>query len=358
VPGVLRSPRVLRGTSRRFVAALLGVGALSGRVAQASECENNPHFSTCFDANTLWLPAGRASFVSMPETRVVGAGQLAFGAAGELLHQPVVLRVASPDADGRQVQVLENAFDLSYFVSFGLLRNLEASMLASLRVHQSGAGAGGIESQSATALAHNAVRDPRIGIAYSLDDTLALPGLGLRLAIDATLPLGDRNPFANERSFVVMPNATFGLRQGPLLVQVELGARLRRPVDFAGVSLESQGFVALGLAAAVVPRWLTLSAEAFGLPSLSEARGSVASPRVSSVRLFPAEWLVAAHSSFGSAGPWTVSIAGGSGIALSRETRESSTGPETSYFTGMTTPDFRSLLVVRFVPEAPSPVRR
>jgi hypothetical protein len=200
-------------------------------------------------------------------------------------------------------------------------------------------------------LAHNAVRDPRVGIAYSLDDSLAVPGLGLRLAFDASLPLGDRNPFANERSFVVMPNATFGFRHGALLLEVELGARLRRSVDFAGTTLGNQGFVALGVFASLFPGWLALSAELFGLPPLSDSRGSAASPGVTSVRLFPAEWLAGVHSSFGHRGPWTLSLAAGSGLPLSSETRESSSGPETSYFTGMTTPDFRSLLVLRFTPE-------
>jgi len=286
----------------------------------------------------------------MPDTRVIGPGQLGFGAAGELLHQPIVVRAPSPDRDGRDVQVLESAVDVSYFLALGVLRNLELSALASLRVHQSGAGSGGIDSQSSPALSHNAVRDPRLGVAYSLDEAIALRGFGLRLALDATMPLGDRDAFATERSFVVMPNVTLGLQRGRWKFSAELGARLRRTVDFAGVELGNQGFFALGFAGSVLPNWLTLSAEVFGLPPLSENPGSAASPRITSTRVFPAEWLLGAHSSFGSGGPWTVSVAAGSGIPLSSETRETSNGAETSYFAGVTTPDFRSLLVVRFAP--------
>ncbi len=68
-----------------------------------------------------------------------------------------MIHAASPDRDGRDVHVLDHAIDVSYFLSFGLLRNLEASLLASTRVYQSGAGVGGIDSQSAPALVHNAV---------------------------------------------------------------------------------------------------------------------------------------------------------------------------------------------------------
>lgn len=286
----------------------------------------------------------------MPETGVITPGRIGFGAAGEFLHQPVVVHAQSPDTDGRDVQVLESALDVSYFLAVGVARNFEASLLASMRVHQSGAGAGGIESQSASALTHNAVRDPRLGLAYSLDEAVAVPGLGLRLALDATLPLGERDPFASERSFVVMPSATLGFRRGPLLLSAEFGARLRRAVDFGGFDLGNQGFIAIGLASTIFPRWLTLSAELFGLPSLSDSRGSAASPLVTSARLFPAEWLAGIHSSFGSQGPWTLSLAAGTGIPLSSETRETSNGSETTYFAGITTPDFRALLVVRFAP--------
>ena len=327
------------------------MSALPLRAAQASECANGAGFSPCFDANTLWLPAGRASFLSMPDTQTIGPGQIGFGMASELLHRPLRLHVASPDRDGRDVQVLDTAIDISYFLAFGVLRNLEASVLASTRVHQSGAGVGGIDSQSAPPLERNAVRDPRVGIAYSLDDALAVQGFGLRLGLDATLPLGERNAFANERSFVVMPNATFGFAYRALRLHGELGVRLRQSLDFAGSYLGNQGFFAFGVALDLLPPdWLSVSAEVFGLPALSNALGRAASPLLSDARLFPAEWLASVHSSFGRPGPWRLSLGAGSGIPLSSETRENATGSHTAHFMGMNTPDFRALLVVRFAP--------
>ncbi len=355
MPDVPRSNPALGRAKRFFFALVLSGSALCAGAAQASECANGTGFSPCFDVNTLWLPGGRASFLSMPDTQPTKPGQVGFGVASELLHQPLLLRVASPDRDGRDVHVLDYAVDVSYFLSFGLPANLEATVLASMRAYQSGAGVGGIDSQSAPALTRNAVRDPRVGVGYSL---AAAPGFGLRLAVDATLPLGDRNPFANERSFVVMPNATFGFQHDALRLSAELGARLRRAVDFGGVTLGNQGFVALGVAVDLLPGWLTVSAEAFGLPPLSDNRASAASPSVSEARLFPAEWLAALHSSFGSHGACTVSLAAGSGIPLSSETRDSSSGAQTSNFVGATSPDFRSLVVVRFAAAEERPLPR
>jgi len=168
--------------------------------------------------------------------------------------------------------------------------------------------------------------------------------------MDATLPLSERDPFATERSFVVMPSATIGYQHGALRLNAELGVRLRRAVDFGGTRLGNQGYAAFGVAGTVLPGWLMLSAEVFGLPPLSDSRGSAASARVTSARLFPAEWLAGLHSSFGTGGQWTWSLAAGGGIPLSSETRESSNGPVSSYFLGMTTPDLRALLSVRFTP--------
>ncbi|HKO46395.1 MAG TPA: hypothetical protein VJV79_01645 [Polyangiaceae bacterium] len=345
-----RTPELRRAKWLFFLIAL-GANAISPGPARASECGNEAGFSPCFDANTLWLPAGRSSFFSISNTHTTEPGQLGAGVATELLHRPISLQVASPDRDGRDVHALAYALDVSYFVSIGLVRNLEASVLASMRAFQAGAGTSGITSQSAPPLAHNAVRDPRLGLAYSFDEALAVRGFGLRLGVDVTLPLGDRADFANERSFVVMPKATFGFRYRALQLSAELGARLRQAVDFAGVRLGNQGFVAFGAALELLPaNWLTVSAELFGLPPLTDNRGAAASPWVSETRLFPAEWLAGVHSSFGSHGLCTVSLAAGSGLPLSSETRNSSAGPHTSYFMGMTTPDFRSLLVVRLTP--------
>ena len=348
MPGVPRSNRAPFPTRLFFRVVLAGVCAQPA-LASAAECASRGGFSPCFDANALWLPAGRASFLSMPDTQLNPPKRIAFGVAGEVLHRPLVLHAASPDRDGRDVHVLDYALDVSYFVSFGFARNFELSALASTRAYQSGAGASGVTSQSAPPLQHNAVRDPRIGIAYSFADAFSSSGFGLRLGLDATLPIGDRSAFANERSFVAMPNATLGYRRSIVHLSAELGLKLRRAVDFGGVTLGNQGFVALGVAVDILPSgWLTLSAEAFGLPPLSSNRGRAASPLVSDVRLFPAEWLAGVHSSFGSSGVWTVSLAAGSGIPLSGETRANSLGSQTSQFMGPSTPDFRSLVVVRF----------
>ena len=99
-------------------------------------------------------------------------------------------------------------------------------------------------------------------------------------------------------------------------MHAELGVRLRQPLDFAGFYLGNQGFFAFGVALDLLqPDWLSVARRCSGCLPLSDNRGSAASPLVSEARLFPAEWLASLHSSFGSRGPWRLSLGAGSGIS-------------------------------------------
>ena len=287
--------------------------------------------------------------MSLPDTRATGVGRVSFGVASELLHHPVVLHVSSPDRDGRDVIVLDTTFDASFFLAFGLLKNVELSLAAPTRLYQTGAGSAGVSSQSAPPLERNALRNPRLGLGYSLDDALAIPGLGLRLALDASLPLANQSELAGERSVVAMPSATLGAPAGAFKLSASVGARLRSAVDFGSVRLGNQGFAALGLGFdAFDPGLLFVSAEAFALPSLGSNRAPAANSAISSESLIPAEWLLSVHSCFVEHGTWTLSIAAGSGIPLSSETRETSAGGATAHFLGLGAPDLRSLVTLRF----------
>lgn len=351
MPGVLKDYRRFWPRKPWFWAALLSASALSATPVGATGCASNATLSACFDANSLWLPAGKASFISMPDTHVTGVGQVSFGVASEWLHRPVVLHVNSPDTGGRDVHVVDSALDASFFLAFGVAKDLELNLAAPLRLYQTGAGAGALDSQSAPALERNAVLNPRMGLGYSLDDALALNGFGLRVALDASLPFANEQEFAGERSVVAMPSATAALSRGMLRMQASLGARLRRSLDFGGVHLGNQGFLALGVGLELLdPGQLFIGLEAFALPPLSHSRATLSDSVATAETFMPAEWLASVHSCFEKHGSWSLGVAAGTGIPLSSETRDNSGGPSTSHFLGVTTPGFRSLLVLRFAP--------
>jgi OOP family OmpA-OmpF porin len=329
------------------------VAFLSSNSGQAVECVTPAGLSPCFDANALWLPAGSSHFMALPDTPTTAIRQPRFGFSSELLHRPVRLHALSPDAPGRDVQVVDFAFDSSLFVAVGVLQNVDVSLALPVRVYEQGAGLGGVASQAAPEITRSALRDPRFGFGYSLDHTLNTRGLGLRLGLDVTFPLGNEQVFSGERSFVMVPQATFGFQRGRLRSTLGVGLRLRRAVDFGGVHLGNQGFIALGIGAEVLdPGLLFVSIEAFGLPPLVDNRAASAGPLVTEVRLFPAEWLASVHSSLGT-GNWSLGLGAGTGIPLSSETRATANGPNTQHFLGLTTPEFRSALVLSYTVNAP-----
>ncbi len=319
--------------------------------ARAADCGADPALGTCFDANSLWLPASHATFVSLPDARVDAIDTITFGVATEWLHRPVVLHLASPDRDGREVNALDDAFDASLLISAGVWKNIELTLAAPARLYQTGTGAGGVSSQNAPGISHSALRNPRLGIGYSPNDAFGTRALGLRLGVDAALPLGQASELAGETSVVLMPSVTLGAQPGRFRLGLSGGARLRRGLDFGEVRLGNQAFLAIGAGLELLyPGLLFIGIEAFGLPPLANSQARQHSDALGAETLFPAEWQASVHTSFRRRGSWTLGVAAGSGIPLSSETRANATRSSTSHFVGVTTPSLRSLLVLRFAP--------
>jgi hypothetical protein len=290
--------------------------------------------------------------MTLPDTRVSAPGKLSLGFATEVLHAPLTFQVSSPDRSGRTVFVVGDAVDASLFVAAGVADHLEMTATLPARLYQRGAGAGAAASQSAPAIQESALRDPRLGVAYSLDDALNRPGYGLRLGLELSLPLGDSSSAAGERALVAVPSATFGWRHSRVATRVSAGARLRRGVDFGDVHLGSEALIALGVGVDVFdPGLLFLSLEGFALPPLGSSRARTASEAITSVTSLPAEWCFAARTSFRQDSEWSLAGSFGTGLPLSSETRKTTTGADRSHFLAVSEPEWRSVLYVRFMPK-------
>ena len=332
--------------TRKFAICALFFAYFCGRAQPAfAACTG---LTPCFDANSLWLPAGHSEFLSLPDTRTDAPGQLSFGAAAELLHGPVTGHVSSPDSGGRDVHVVDYAQDLSLSFALGLVERLELTATLPARLYQNGAGAGGLDSQSASSVAPTVLRDPRLALAYSFDDLLRMPELGARAALEASLPFGDEAAFAGERGVVLAPSLTFGARFERVATRLELGARLRESSDYGDVHFGDQGLIALGVGGDVFTRGLLfVSVEAFALPPLGSNRAPTASSTLTAERWFPAEWLLAASTTFRPHGQWQLSASFGTGLPFSSETRAGAS----EEFLAVTTPAWRSVLSLHFAPQ-------
>jgi hypothetical protein len=253
--------------------------------------------------------------------------------------------VPSPDPNGREVKLVERVLEEDLLLAFGLGRALELGLTLPVILHQTGAGAAGLTSQSGGPLDASAERDPHASLAYAHQ---FVTGLGVKPRLELTLPLGNRSAYASSGNVVVAPALPLEWQRGAFALGFELGLRLRPSVELGTLRWGSAGSIVLGLSVELLPsELLALSAESFLLPMLGEASSERARAQAIETLLLPAEWLCALHSRPIRDQPWTVALAAGAGLALSR----SSSPAGEDRFLAPGSPGLRLLAAVRYAPD-------
>ena len=334
------------------VALVAGGLCAEARALAATDCEPSNGVSPCIDSNNLWIAPGTARFVSIAATDNVALHASAFAFALSYLDRPIVLRAPSPDPDGRDINVVRRVLDGTALWAYSPLPRLELGFALPIALYQNGSGVEGISDQQGRALNRTAIRDPRIGGALQLLSP-ATAGFGAKARLEVSLPAGDQDLLAGERSVVAAPSVAFELVRGRFASGLELGTRLRETRRFAGARLGSQLAGAAGASVELLPEeLLAVGSELRALPTLaSQEHTRPNGARVRNGRLVPAEWLVSLRSK--PAGSFVLQLAGALGVPLSSAEHEEPDGSfETEHFAGVTTPRFRIVFVVRYAPVA------
>jgi hypothetical protein len=279
----------------------------------------------------MWLPPAATQFALISDATAPGAEKLAAGATFAFRLRPAALTVPAPSSDGRDVNLLRLAVDATLGLRLGIGQGLELTAVAPVGLYQRGSGIKGITDQSAEELPAQSLHDPRIGFGYALSTHVR--GLGAKLRFEAKLPLGNADALAGEASPVASPSVVFHARVGRLTAGLELGARLRRPVDFYGSYIGSQALVAAALDYSLTRPRLSFTFEEYLLPSLVRRGAS---------RYFPAEWLLSTRLAPEAWRGLSVGLAGGGGFPFS--------STPTGQALALGVPAFRGLVFVRFAP--------
>jgi OmpA-OmpF porin, OOP family len=308
--------------------------SLGGTPGKAWEDCPSGRYTSCLDANALWLRPGNSEFVSIAGPALSDRATVDVRTGASLIERPLALELAAPDADGRELGLVERAIDQHLLLAFKLSPRLELGLATSTVLRQKGSGPGAIRSQAGASLPATAVRDPRLGLGLTLLD---VPGVALSLRADVALPFGDRDAYASAGSLTAAPSATGRVEVGRVAFGAELGARLRPSVELGNVRQGSQLYAALGLSVALA-REFRLGAELFALPGLIDSTSARARELGLFVRSVPAEWLASARWSPLPA--FNATLAGGSGLPFSSERR----GANSESFLGPTSPAFRALI--------------
>jgi len=190
------------------------------------------------------------------------------------------------------------------------------------------------------------VHDARIGVAVSLPvpaSAARSAGLSAKARLELSLPTGDEDAYASAGGPVAAPSLALSMHTGRVFAAAEVGARIRSSVRFASAKLGTASLTSVGFGADVLPqRLLAVGVESYLLDTL------VAQPEDEHARdrvLVAAEWLGWVGSSLGDPALW-LSLGAGTGIPLSSETRAG----EVDRFAGVTTPRFRLMAALRYVP--------
>ena len=347
-------PKRLSPLSRASVvlAAMLAHwgGALwGGASAQAAEdaCQPRDGLSTCFVADNLWPHAGTSRWASQAPTETTAAESLAVSFFNAYLHQPVGLRVPSPDPEGTTVYAVEHLLSSSLAMALGVTEDLQVSLVLPFALFQQGAGKADVLG-SEDRLPRSALGDLRFGATLAwLERDEGAPGPGLSTRFGMTLPTGQDEGFLSSPSAVYAPGASFDYRLGDLTLGADLGLRLRRPVDFANIQIGSQLTASLGASYDLLSDgWLSVNLEAFSLVTLASqlavvraTDGSTTTEESGPIHA-PAEWLLTAQTAGLLDGRFRASLGGGSFI------------PTSDSF-AVTTPAFRVMTALHFVPQEP-----
>lgn len=314
--------------------SMIAASALGLAMARPAFADCGARASPCVDAEPFWQSPAAVRLTTVSDTGALTAGELALGTSFTYRLRPAVLNVPAPNQDGRDVNLIKDAFSWSLSARLGVGNRLELTALAA-GLSQRGAGIKGITSQSAPAIDSPALQDPRIGFGYSLSPPT--PRFGVKVRFEAKLPLGNEEAFAGERSFVASPSIAVSTKQGGLFGGVELGARLRRPSDLFGLRVGSQALLAAGGGYELARSRLSFALELYLLPSLIDS---------GSYRYLPAEWLLTTRYAPRLFGNFSLGLGGGGGLPLSSGVGDA--------LLGFGLPSFRGLFYVRLAPTGPS----
>ncbi len=308
--------------------------------AEPAACGTAAPVSPCFDADPLWIPSGPSPFVAVPSARVLEPHALALVLAAGVSHRPVVFVTPSPHPQGQEIEVVSATSTLTLGARYGLGDGIDAGVALPFVPYQTGAGTQSITAQDASPLTHVALRDPRLELAAMLLGKKPADAFALGTHLDVALPFGDETALAGAAGPTVAPGVSAAWALAPVTFGVDLGARLTRAVNVAGVREGSALTAALGVSLELVRRpALALGGEAWLAPHLVSRPATAATDTLD----LPAEWLATLR--FDPSAAWSFLLAGGSGLPLSHALDPNGKRVETL---GVTSPDLRALAVARY----------
>ncbi|HEX6272042.1 MAG TPA: hypothetical protein VFZ53_03345 [Polyangiaceae bacterium] len=312
--------------------------------AQPEPCSPEASVSPCFDADALWMPTHATHFVTLRSARPFTAEASTLLLATGFALEPVTLVVPAPAPEGREVHVVRATTTVTLGVGFGLGEGFGTFAELPFVPYQEGTGVEGVTSQHAPPLGSAAVRDPRVGVDWTAFGRRPSDPVALAARVELAPPFGDEALLAGSPSVTLAPGLTVEGLADRVAFGADASLRLRSAVDFGSVRKGSEVVLGLGTSVRLLASpLLRVGVEGWLRPGLA---GTPPGAGAGAVDL-PAEWLASSVLAWDPDAAFSLAVAAGSGLPLSKGPSPSG---ESEAYAGVTAPSFRALVSLRFTP--------
>lgn len=283
------------------------------------------------DLNQLPAPLLPSAFAALEPAQGMGSAFLAWSLRFTSLTRPLALRFPSPDPKGTDAVLVDQVFLSEFSAAVALPAGWDVGFGLGAHLYQSGQGNAAAVSEG-NSIRPFGGRDPRVAVGW----TSGRESLHVRPYLEVTLPLGNPDALAGERSPRGELGAALSLGSDVLEWSSELSFLLRERVELSSTSWGHQVHFGTGVCVLITDH-LQAATEIHLSPVLAKqsSRGSVAGGF-----LLPAEWITSVGYDFGG-----VTLRGGGGLGLPLSTT-SSLHSKGRLVRAPTTPLLRTFLAV------------
>lgn len=284
--------------------------------ARAANCDGTTSLGGCFPTLGVSTLAEPGPLRTLSMGRALPFRSVAVSLNAWRVNSPAQLVAASPDPDGRTIDVVKRAHIIDLRAAAGVGRGLDVTLGLPMYVEMKGAGSDALATQKPEPLSGAALGDLQLGLRYSprhaQDDSV----YRLMIRTELTLPTGNETKYAGATGVTALGAVTNAFRYQGWSLAADLGFRAAPSVRFGDVRLGSALLFGFGLARDILDdQVLSVGVELWASRMLANSPTTDV-PVGAETTVVPAEWMLNAQYHPLTLPGW-VWLGGGMGIPLS-----------------------------------------
>lgn len=230
---------------KRFGMLVVGAGAL---LATGSAWAQGVGTSGAVDVQTYWPSSGPTDHLALRGSVLQPSGDIGFGLNFNLMSRPLTL---TPVGSTQAQPAVDYALTADFLFSLGFARRFQVSAAIPVVLAQAGEGTVPVLGARGARLPDTAIRDLRVEVSWAIVQRARrrdARGIGLRLDLGASIPLGDDKGYQGTGGFTFAPMVGFDWRVPAVTLTANAGARIRDTARIGDLAVGSVGVAGAGVA--------------------------------------------------------------------------------------------------------------